>query len=479
MPKSATASAHRRGLRTILFAIACAAALPVLAQPAGLPPETEKAIAALVTKALAEDPVPSVSIAIVKDGKLAYAKAFGLARLEPRTPAAPEFRYKIASNSKQIAATAILLLAEEGKLSLDDRVSRFYPKLTRASDISVRQLLSHTSGYQDYYAVDYLAASMQRDMTPDGILELYAQKPLDFEPGTRYQYSNTNYVLLGRIIEQVSGEPLAQFLRERIFDKLGMDSAIDVDGRPLGPTDPAGYTRYALGPVREVGPEGKGWMWAAGELAMSASDLAKWDISLMDGSILSPASLAALGTATLLNDGTASGYALGLGVSQMVNGHRKWAHTGGASGFLSVNATYPDDRMAITVLTNGEGDTYKTIHAELEKLLFAGAADPAAASSLARARALFVGLQKGQLDRSTVTDDLSAYFSAQALGDFASSLAPLGEVASFTQSSKSDRGGMAYRKFVVTTTSKKKVGIEAYVKPDGRFDQFLVMAMPD
>jgi len=479
MPKSIAGSTHRSGLRTLLFALASAASLPVLAQPAGLPPEAEQAIAALVNKALAEDPVPSVSIAIVRDGKLAYAKAFGLARLEPRTPATPEFRYKIASNSKQIAATAILLLAEEGKLSLDDRVSRFFPKLTRAGDISVRQLLSHTSGYQDYYAVDYLAASMQRDMTPDGILALYAQKPLDFEPGTRYQYSNTNYVLLGRIIEQVSGEPLAQFLRKRIFEKLGMDSAVDVDLRPLGPTDPAGYTRYALGPVRDVGAEGKGWMWAAGELAMTASDLAKWDISLMDGSLLKPASLKALSTATLLNDGTLVSYGLGLGVSQMANGHRRWAHTGGASGFLSINATYPDDRMAITVLSNGEGDAYKSIHADIEKLLFAAAADPAAASSLARARELFVGLQKGQLDRSTVTEDLGDYFNPRALGDFASSLAPLGDLVSITQSSKSDRGGMAARKFVVTTTSKKKVSIEAYVKPDGRFDQFLVLALPD
>jgi D-alanyl-D-alanine carboxypeptidase len=257
-----------------------------------------------------------------------------------------------------------------------------------------------------------------------------------------------------------------------------MDSAIDVTVQSLGPKDPAGYTRYALGPVREVGAEGKGWMWAAGELAMTASDLAKWDISLMKGSLLTPASLTALSTATLLKDGTTSNYALGLDVSQLANGHRRWAHTGGASGFLSSNVTYPDDGMAITVLSNGEGAAFSTIADDIEKLLLATTADPAAASSLARARQLFVGLQKGQLDRTTITADLSGFFSPQVLGDFASSLAPLGDVVSIRQSSKRDRGGMTHRKFVITTTSKKKLSVAAYVKSDGRFDQYLISEIP-
>ncbi len=466
-------------VRVVFFAAALSSAIQVLAQASSLPPETEKEIDALVVKALADGTTPSVSIAIVKDGKLAFAKAYGDARTASKMAASAEMRYKIASNSKQITAAAILLLAEEHKLSLDDRVARFFPKLTRAKDISVRQLLSHTSGYQDYYAVDYLQPSMQRDMTPDGILALYAQKPLDFEPGTRWQYSNTNYVLLGRIVEKVSGQTLSGFLRTRIFNKLAMHSAIDVDVQAMSAGDPAGHTRYALGPVREVGGEGKGWMWAAGELAMSASDLAKWDISLMDGTILKPASLKALSTAALLNDGNSTRYALGLDVSQMANGHRRWGHTGGASGFVSSNRTYPDDRMAITVLTNGEGDAYRTVTQDLEKLLFAAAADPQAASSLERTRQLFVGLQKGEFERSSVTEDLSGFFSAAVLADFSSSLGSLGEVTNIVQNNKQDRGGMAHRSFTVTTTSKKKLDVVVYVKPDGRFDQYLVSEKKD
>jgi D-alanyl-D-alanine carboxypeptidase len=447
------------------------------AAAASLQPDTEHAIDAIVTKALAGSVTPSVSIAIVKDGKIAYAHAYGDARLSPAVAATPAMRYKIASNSKQIAAAAILLLAEEHKLSLDDRVARFFPKLTRARDISLRQLLNHTSGYQDYYAVDYLAPSMLQPTTPQGILDVYAAKPLDFEPGTRWQYSNTNYVLLGRIVEKVSGLPLMTFLQKRIFSKLGMDSAIDSDGAGLGPADPRGYTHYALGPVREVAAEGKGWMWAAGELAMTASDLAKWDISLLDGTILKPASLKAMGTAASLDNGISTGYALGLSVSALENGHRRWRHTGGASGFLSINTTYPDDRMAITVLSNGEGNAQRDIAIAIEKLLLAQDKDAGAEASLARTRQLLTALQKGVAERALMTDDLNGYFSSTALADFAASLAPLGEIVSINQTHFENRGGMAYRIFAVKMSGKKTLKVAVYIKPDGRFDQYLVSEM--
>ena len=169
-----------------------AALVAAPAKAEGLPTDTMRAIDAIVARVLPGSVTPSVSIAIVKDGKLAYAHAYGNAQLAPEVAATPTMRYKIASNSKQITAAAILLLAEEHKLSLDDKVARFFPKLTRAGDVSLRQLLSHTSGYQDYYAIDYLPPSMRRDTTAQAILFTYAMKPLDFEPGTQWQYSNTN-----------------------------------------------------------------------------------------------------------------------------------------------------------------------------------------------------------------------------------------------------------------------------------------------
>jgi len=456
--------------KIVALALGLSLCTPVLAD--GLPATTEKAIDEIVAKALSDSGVPSASIAIVKDGKIALAKAYGQAQLEPAVPATPAMRYKIASNSKQLTATAILLLAEEHKLSLDDKVARFLPDLTRAKDVTIRQLLTHTAGYQDFYADDYVPPFMQKDTTAQEILDGWAKKPLDFEPGTRWQYSNTGYVVLGVIVEQVGGKSLYAFLKERVFDKLGIKTAIDIDGT-WDKADPRPYTHYALGPMREVPAEGKYWLWAAGELAMSASDLARWDIALMEGKILKPASKKALTTEMVLADGTGTGYGLGLFVSQLPNGHRRWAHTGGASGFLSTNVDFPDDKASITVLTNGEGLAHKTIARQIEDLLFAGAVDADADPALARAKALFAGLQKGTVDKAALTEDLQGYFTPAVLADFGSSLGPLGEPASFSQSSREDRGGMVHRVFAIEAGGKK-LRMETYIMPDGKFEQCLV-----
>ena len=253
--------------RTIVLASSMAACLW-----AQLPPEATAKIDAAAEKALADTGAPSVSVAVVKDGRIAYVNAYGKARLDPATPARPEMRYSIGSVSKQFMAAAILMLAEEGKLSLDDHVSRFLPNLTRANQITIRELLTHTSGYQDYYPLDYVAPFMQKPVTADEILKQWAAKPLDFDPGTRWQYSNTNYVVAGRILEKVTGKPFCQFLQARIFGPLSMTSVIDLDEKPLGDSDAAGYTRFGLGPARPATSEGRGWLFAAGELAMTAQD---------------------------------------------------------------------------------------------------------------------------------------------------------------------------------------------------------------
>src|SRR5207244_9404181 len=244
----------------------------------------------VTTDTLAKTGVPSASIAIVKDGQIVYVKAYGDARLEPRTPATPEMRYSIGSISKQFTATASLLLQEQGKLSLDDKVAKFIPDLTRANEVTIRQLLSHTSGYQDYWPQDYVMPMMLEPVTAQKILDLWARKPLDFDPGTKWQYSNTNYVIAGVIVEKAAGKPLLEFLREKVFTPLGMKSVLNIDQEKLTSSDPTGYLRYALGPPRLAPKEGKGWLFAAGELAMTAEDLARWDISSIDQKLLKPAS---------------------------------------------------------------------------------------------------------------------------------------------------------------------------------------------
>lgn len=461
-------------LSLLILSLACGPAFAELA------PDVVQQVDAIAARVLAETGEPSVSIAIVKDRKLAYAQAYGAARLEPLQKAAPDLRYKIGSNTKQFVAVAMLLLVEQGKLSLDDKVARFFPQLTRAREISVRQLLSHTSGYQDYYALDYVAPFMLADTTPDAIIAKWARMPLDFEPGQRWEYSNTNYVIAGRIIEKLSGQSLAEFIRTRITDKLGMRSAIDLGVTPWQAADPLGYDRYAIAPLRPAVLEGRNWVYGAGQLAMTASDLARWDIALLDGTLLKPASRRVLGTEVHTANGEGTHYSLGLGVDKTDGGHLRWSHSGGMSGYVSHNSLYPDDGLAVVVLSNGPGRAASAMKQGLEKLLLAATAaapatDAASASSLAAVRLLFAELQAGQPGRGALSADLNAYFTEQAVADFSASLQPLGEPQEFKELSREERGGMTYRGYGVKVAGKD-LRISTYFKPDGKLDQFLVHA---
>ena len=190
-------------------------------------------VAKAAAEVVAETGVPSASVAVVRQGRIGCVLAVGDARLDPKTPAAASMRYSIGSVSKQFTAAAILMLAEEGKLSLDDPVSRFLPDLTDANKIKIRQLLSHTSGYQDYWPQDYVPPFMKTETTADAVLARWAKRPLDFPPGAQYQYSNTGYVVAGLVAEKAGGVPLMELLEARIFRPLGMKSVLDIDRERL------------------------------------------------------------------------------------------------------------------------------------------------------------------------------------------------------------------------------------------------------
>ncbi len=418
--------------------------------------------------------VPSASVAVVRNGRLVYAQAYGEAQLDPKRPASPDMRYSIGSISKQFAAASILLLQEQGKLSLDDPVSRFLPDLTRADEVTIRELLSHTSGYQDFWPQDYVPPAMLKPTTPQKILDQWAKKPLDFDPGTKWQYSNTNYVIAGMIVEKVSGVPFFRFIEDHILSPLKMQSAIDFDRSGLTKSDPVGYLRYALGPLRPAPAEGTGWMFAAGELAMTPTDLAKWDIAMIDESLLKPASYRALETEVLLKNGVGTGYGLGVDVG-MQGGHRIISHTGEVSGFTAANLVFPDDSAAVVVLTNQDAASAASGIAQgISSLLFT-TQDENTAARTQQALEIFKGLQMGTIDRALFTDDCNAYFSDQALADFAASLAPLGQPKSFVQTRESYRGGMLLRVFQVTFASRT-LRVWTFQMPDGKLEQYQVAA---
>jgi D-alanyl-D-alanine carboxypeptidase len=457
---------------TLLLACSCSC-ITADAQ-SQLPADLQQKIDKAATDALAKTGVPSASIAVVKDAQIAYLHAYGNARLDPPTPASTEMRYAIGSISKQFTATAILLLQEQGKLSLDDKVAKFLPDLTRANEVTIRQLLSHTSGYQDYWPQDYVMPMMLQPVTAQKILDGWARKPLDFDPGTKWQYSNTNYVIAGLIIEKASGQPLLQFLQQKVFAPLGMKSVADVNAAKLGDTDPAGYLRYALGPPRPAPKEGAGWLFAAGELAMRAEDLAKWDISLIDQKLLKPGSYRDLETEVLLKDGVGTEYGLGVFVRRD-SGHRALSHGGEVSGFTADNTIFPDERVAVVVLTNQDAAAASGAIARSIAPLLLATDDPQTPAKLSQARKIFEGLQHGTIDRSLFTDNANFYFNDQALKDFAGSLGPLGTPEDFTQAFQSLRGGMQFRLYSIKFP-KARLRAWTYEMPDGKLEQFLVAA---
>jgi CubicO group peptidase (beta-lactamase class C family) len=453
-----------------LLVLLAFAATPTFAQD--LTPAETARIDSIVNEALTSTGVPSASIAVVRGGRIVLARAYGRQSPEIAT-ATPDALYPIASISKQFTAAAILILRDQGRLSLDDHVSRYVPGITGGDRITIRQLLSHTAGLQDFWPQDYSFAAMEHAVTPQQIVARWAHKPLDFEPGTLWQYSNTGYVVAGMIVERVSGQPLLAFLRSHVFVPLGMHP-IDQD-LAVGPGFPIGYRRNALGPVRPETPAGRGWLYAAGELAMTASDLARWDIARMNRALLPARDWIEQETPIILSNGVSSNYGLGVFLRD-INGHHAIDHGGEAVGFLSTNTVFPHDREAVVVLVNAWfGNAHDRIARGITDVLHPQATSDE--ESVAVARGIYEQLRAGRIDRALFTADANYYFTDQVLGDYRDSLGPLGDPQSFTAAGPPRlRGGFVNRNYRLAFAGRQ-LTIVTYAEPGahGRFEQFLVM----
>ena len=444
-----------------------------------LTPELKSKIDAIVKHELETGGMPSATLGVVMGGKVVYTAAFGQARLagdggsSKALAATPPMHYAIGSISKQFTTACILLLAENGKLTLDDPVSRWFPELTRANEVKLRNLLTHTSGYEDYAPQDYTIPAWMKPIKPIDLEHEWAEKPLDFDPGTKWQYSNTNFVLAALIVEKVSGIHFWQFLDTNVLHPLKLENVIDLDTQ-RDQMEPQGYMRNALGPLRPAVLEAQGWYFGDATMAMPVKTLLDWDISMMDRTLLKPASYDALETEMKLKDGTGTEYGLGVQV-KTIDGHRSVYHSGEVGGFVSANSIYPDDKVAVAVLTNQEA-SYAAIR--IQKAIAALLLPPVAAAShvdpAAQVKTILSELQQGKIDRSLFTPDCNFYFSQEAISDFKSSLAPLGNVTSVTQSKEELRGGMTFRSFDVAFSNGKTVSLSTYTTTDGKLEQFLV-----
>ena len=450
--------------------LAAALLFPLAAAAAPLTAAQERAIDDSVNEWLAQTGAPSVSIAVVNGGEIAYAKAYGSARLAPNVPATTSMRYAIDSNSKEFAASAMLMLQQEGRLSLDDKVSKYFAWLASADQVTIRQLLSHTAGYRDYWPQDFVPPEMSKPTTVDAVLKEWGTKPLDFKPGTDWQYSNTGYVIAGAIVQKVTGQPLLTFLQSNIFAPLHMTSVTQDDTSALPMSDPGAYTRYGNGPVRPAPKEGAGWLFAAGELAMTPSDLARWDISLMNRSLLKPASYDALYTSVKLANGKDTNYSFGLDVDDE-NGRLSLGHGGAGSGFLSENKVWPDDKVAVAAFTNNDWADPGSVIDRVAYVVL----KPLPAE--ARARAVFDGFQNGTVDRSLFTANGNAYLTPATLADQKQGLSAFGPARIFTLARESMRGGMQTRVWRIMAAKGNLIAIERGY-PNGKLEQFMVMKAP-
>jgi D-alanyl-D-alanine carboxypeptidase len=439
--------------------------------------ELRTRVDAAAREALAKTGVPSAAVGIVQNGRIVLTSAYGSARLTPPVPATPELHYAVGSISKQFTAACVLLLQEEGKLSLDDPIAKYFPGLTRAKEITIRNILTHTSGYEDYAPQDYTIPAWTKPTTAEKIVKEWATKPLDFEPGTQYQYSNTNFNIAGLIVEQVSGMPFWSFLTQRVLTPLGMTHTIDLDTQH-NQLEPTGYMRNALGPLRPAIMEASGWYFADGEMAMPVGDLLLWDISLMNRTLLKPASYAAMETDQPLKNGQTARYGLGVQIG-VRDGHRVVSHGGEVGGFVAQNTVFPDDKIAIAVLTNQEaspaaGSIARAIAALLLPSPAAAGSATETAKAEAQAKQILAGLQQGTIDRALFTANCNFYFDETSLEDHRKSLGPLGAVQTLTQASTALRGGMTFRSFDVSFANGTKVRLTTYTTSDGKLEQFLI-----
>jgi D-alanyl-D-alanine carboxypeptidase len=438
-----------------------------------LDPALKACVDRIAAQVLDQTGVPSASVAVVQHGKLVYTHAYGFAHMGsetgPAVAATAEMRYSIGSISKQFTASAILMLQEEGKLSLDDAVGKYIPGLTEGDKVTIRQLLSHTSGYQDYWPEDYVMTPMLKPESAQQIIDTWAKKPLDFEPGTKWQYSNTNFVIAGKIVETITGAPLMDMLVNRIFRPLGMKSVWNSDEAKLTSVDATAYYRHALGPLRVAPKEGRGWMFAAGELAMTAHDLALWDESLIAQMVLKPESYKQMFTEVKLTDGKGTHYGLGVEVMDR-NGHRSIEHSGEVSGFVSDNEVLVDDGVAVAVLTNQDAVGAASV---ITRLAAPAVLNAPLTAPEQRAIGIYHGLQQGRIDRTLLAPNLSDYFTSEALADFQTSLAPLGEPLTFQQGREQLRGGMTFRAFQIVYPGKL-LTLTTYTYPDGKLEQYLI-----
>jgi CubicO group peptidase (beta-lactamase class C family) len=320
-----------------------------------------------VVEKMKEQKVPGLALGVLRDGKMVEAKGFGLANIELDVAVKPETVFQTGSVGKQFTATAVMMLVEEGKVGLDDKIGKYLAGTPAAwKDVTVRNLLTHTSGIADYTDKEEVAPggliNLRGDYTEEELYKQLVKLPMEFAPGDKWKYSNTNYVLLGFLIHKVTGKFYGDFLQERIFRPLGMNATRIISEADIVPNRASGY-ELVKGQIKN-----QEWVSPAlnttadGALYTNVLDLGKWDAALYTEKLIKRASLEQMWTPVRLNDGKTYGYGFGWFLST-ANGHRLIEHDGAWQGFTMNISRYVDEKLTVIVMTNLDSD-----HSEPDKV---------------------------------------------------------------------------------------------------------------
>lgn len=342
-------------LKKSLFFVFLLACIFSLAYTTQQPSESsEKDLASEIDSLLAkvyEANEPGAAVLVKKEGKVLFRKGYGLADMELGVPVDPDMVFRLGSITKQFTAVAILMLAEQGKLSLQDDITKFIPDYpTQGKTITVENLLTHTSGIKSYTDLPEWLPLWRKDMSVNEIIDLFKNQPLEFTPGERWKYSNSGYILLGAIIENVSGETYETFLQKNIFEPLGMKHSYYGSFSRIIPRRIPGYSKGKTGfenaPFLSMTQP-----YAAGSLLSSVDDLAIWSEALLAGKLIKREILERAFTSCKLKDGADSRYGYGWSISKY-EGHRLIEHGGGIMGFTTHIILMPEQKIFVALLTN-------------------------------------------------------------------------------------------------------------------------------
>ena len=310
---------------------------------------------AFVRDKMAANHIPGLSLAVVRDGKVVLAKGYGMANLELSAPASEKTAFAIYSITKTFTGVATMMLVEEGKIALDDPVSKHLNDLPVVwREVTIRHLLNHTSGLKEFCALPAKPCDVPRDFTQAEVIKLVAEYPLDFPSGERSAYGNTGYFLLGMLIEKVSGRSYEQFLRERIFAPLEMRDTRLENYAELIPYRANGYT-WKDGGYRNALRVSPTLTFSVAGLVSTVLDLAKYDAALYSEKLLKKRTLDEMWTKTKLKNGETVEHGLGFGLTPY-KGRRRVGHSGGHTGFSTTMTRLIDEKVSVIVLTNSDSE---------------------------------------------------------------------------------------------------------------------------